>query len=50
LKQTFLIVQANPDKPWNFESLPQNPNITGDIIKAIEINLGIFIGYLNTQT
>jgi hypothetical protein len=30
---TWDIVQANPDKPWNFEWLSENPNITWDIIK-----------------
>jgi hypothetical protein len=28
------IVKANPDKPWDYELLSDNPNITWDIVKA----------------
>jgi hypothetical protein len=28
------IVQANPEKPWNYESLSENPNITWEIVDA----------------
>ena len=31
---TWEIVQANPDKPWNFKMLSQNPNITWEIVQA----------------
>jgi len=31
---TWEIVQANPDKDWNYGFLSENPNITWDIIKA----------------
>jgi hypothetical protein len=27
-------VKANPDKPWDYGYLSQNPNITWDIVKA----------------
>jgi hypothetical protein len=26
------IVQANPDKPWNYDALSIHPNITSDIV------------------
>jgi hypothetical protein len=26
-------VQANPDRPWNYSSLSENPNITWEIVK-----------------
>ena len=31
---TWDIVQANPDKPWNWWGLSLNPSITWDIVQA----------------
>ena len=28
------LVQANPDKPWNWAALSENPNITWEIVKV----------------
>ena len=31
---TWEIVEANPDKPWDFDELSGNPNITWEIVEA----------------
>ena len=31
---TWEIVQANPDKPWNYYEVSENPNITWEILQA----------------
>ena len=32
-KEWFQFIKETPDKPWNFELLSSNPNITWDIVK-----------------
>jgi hypothetical protein len=31
---TWDIIQANPDKPWDYDYVSFNPNITWDIVEA----------------
>lgn len=31
---TWEIIEANPDKPWNWWVLSKHPNITLDIVEA----------------
>ncbi len=43
----FQFIKDNPDKPWNYDYLSSNLNITWEIVQAkfkkILINLGIII-------
>ena len=31
--ELFRYIKENPDKPWNYQLLSQNPNITWDIVE-----------------
>jgi hypothetical protein len=53
------IVEANPDKPWNWSGLSSNPNITMDIVEAnpdkpwdwsgLSLNLNITMDIVKTN-
>ena len=42
-------IEKYPDKPWDWEWISENPNITMEILKSIQINLGIGILYLKSK-